>query len=350
MLCSPAGGNSVFQVYASTDQNMGPVEIEAHAARAEALGYDGLNIPEAVHDGLLMSALALRATERLKVATGVLVAFPRSPMMTAIASWDLQRQSGGRFELGLGTQVKGNIVGRYSTAWTAPVPRMREYVHSLRAIFATFQEGVPLDYVGDHYQFTRMQPFFNPGPLECGAPPIALGAVGPLMTAMAGEVADRLITHPTNSAPRYIRETLLPRLEVGAARAGRSLSDIELMVAPPMATGMDAAAVSAEREKQRELLAFLYSTPSYWPSLALFGWEERGAHLREMTREGKWDEMKTIVDDEMLDTFVPSGPYEEIASLLKAWYGELATRITIPMPEGPSHDAELAKAIAELRS
>ncbi len=340
----------MFQVYAPTDQNLGPTEIEAHAKRAEALGYDGLNIPEAVHDALLLSTLALRATSRLKVATGVLVAFPRSPMMTAIAAWDLQALSGGRFELGLGTQVKGNIKGRYSTAWTAPVPRMREYIHSLRAIFQSFQEGVPLDFVGEHYQFTRLQPFFNPGPLDCGAPPISLGAVGPMMTALAGEVADRLITHPTNSAPRYIRETLLPRIEKGAERGARTLSEIELMIAPPMATGIDEIAVAAEREKQRELLAFLFSTPSYWPSLALFGWEERGAHLRELTRENKWAEMKDLIDDEMLDTFVPSAPYASIAEVLKEWYGDLGTRITIPMPDDPALDGEAATAITALRS
>lgn len=339
----------MFRVYAPTDQNLGPAEIEAHAQRAEAMGYDGLNIPEAVHDALLMSALALRATSRLKVATGVLVAFPRSPMVTAIASWDLQRLSGGRFELGLGTQVKGNIEGRYSTPWTAPVPRMREYVSSLRAIFTSFQEGVPLDFRGEHYSFTRLQPFFNPGPLEQPQIPISLGAVGPKMVALAGELADRLITHPTNSAPRYIREILLPRLAEGAARAGREPSDVQLMIAPPMATGVDPAGVAREREKQRELLAFLYSTPSYWPSLALFGWEERGKQLREMTREGKWAEMKEIVDDEMLNAFVPSATYAEISDALKAWYGELATRITFPLPDDPAQDGEAAKAIAALQ-
>jgi probable F420-dependent oxidoreductase len=270
-------------------------------------------------------------------------------MVTAIARWDLQRLSGGRFELGLGTQVKGNIEGRYSTAWAAPVPRMREYVNSLRALFASFQEGVPLNSRGEHYNFTRLQPFFNPGPLECAGPPLSMGAVGPKMTALAGEVADRMITHPTNSAPRYIRELILPRLEKGAARAGRELRDVELMIAPPIATGVDPAAVDAEREKQRELLAFLYSTPSYWPSLALLGWEERGVQLRELTRQNKWGEMKNIVDDEMLNAFVPSATYAQIAGELKNWYGELATRITFPLPHDPKFDGEATKAIAELQ-
>ena len=133
-----------MEVYAAMDQRMPLSEVAAHAQRAEALGYDGLNVPDAVHDGLLIAHEALRATTRLRVATSVLVVFPRSPMVVAVAAWDLQSVSRGRFELGLGTQVRGNIVGRYSTPWTSPVPRMREYVQSLRAIFASFQEGVPL--------------------------------------------------------------------------------------------------------------------------------------------------------------------------------------------------------------
>src|SRR5262249_31717285 len=154
-------------------------EVEAHARRVEALGYDGLCVPDAVHDGLLLSQAALRVTTKLRARTSVLVSFPRSPMLVAIAAWDLQAVSGGRLELGLGRQVRGNIVGRYSTPWSAPVPRMREYANSLRAIFAAFQGGGALDFQGAHYRFTRLQPFFNPGPIEHPQIPIWLGAVGP---------------------------------------------------------------------------------------------------------------------------------------------------------------------------
>ncbi len=143
----------MFQVYASMDQRMEPAQVAAHARRAEALGYDGLNVPEAVHDGLLMAQIALQATTRLRVATSVLVAFPRSPMTVAHAAWDLQSVSGGRFELGLGSQVRGNIVARYGVPWSAPVPRMREYVLALRAIFESFQNGSPLDFRGQHYHY-----------------------------------------------------------------------------------------------------------------------------------------------------------------------------------------------------
>ena len=339
----------MFKVYATTPESMSPADIGEHARRAEAMGYDGLHLPDAVHDGFLLSALALNATKKLKVGTAVLVAFPRSPMNVAIASWDLQCMSGGRFELGLGTQVKGNIEKRYSTPWTAPVPRMREYIASLRAIFDSFQHGTKLNYVGEHYQFSRLQPFFNPGPIDHPDLPIYMGAVGPLMTALAGEVSDGMITHPTNSPPRYIREVALPRLQKGADRAGRHLSEVSLIVSALLATGKNNKMLAAEKEKQRGLLGFLYSTPSYWPSLELFGWQDKGEQLLQMTREGCWQDMPNIIDDEMLSQFVPMGTYDDIPDILKARYGNISTTINFPLPDDPADDTLAAKAIAELK-
>ena len=338
----------MFDVYATMDQRLRPRDVAEHARRAEGLGYDGLNVPEAVHDGLLMAQIALQATTRLRVATSVLVAFPRSPMAVAHAAWDLQALSGGRFELGLGSQVRGNIEKRYSTPWTPPVPRMREYVGSLRAIFDSFQNGTPLDFQGDHYRFTRLQPFFNPGPLEDPTIPIYLGGVGPAMTALAGEVADGLMTHPSNTPPRYLREVTRPRLEAGATRAGRT-GPVRLMVSALTATGETREEARAQREKQRELLAFLYSTPAYWNSLELFGWHDRGLRLRELTREGRWQEMSQVVSDEMLDVFVPTAPYGEIADVLRERYAELSDWITFPMPDDPARDASARKAITALQ-
>ena len=314
------------------------------------MGYDGLAVPDAVHDGLAACAVALQATRHLHVATSVLVAFPRSPMVVALAAWDLQEMSRGRFELGLGSQVRGNIVGRYSTPWSAPVPRLREYVGALRSIFDCWQNGTPLAFEGEHYRFTRMQPFFKPDPIEHPAIPIHLGGIGPNMLALAGEVADGLMTHPTNSAPRYLREVVQPRLEHGARRSGRDPADIGLMVGPLVATGPDEASVAAEREKVRQLLTFLYSTPSYWPSLEIFGWKERGERLHQMTREGRWAEMADLVDDEMLDTFAPTGSYAEIADVLFEWYGGLTRWITFPLPDDPRSDPQAAKLIGHLRS
>ncbi len=341
---------SGFRVYATMDQRMPLSRVAAHAQRVEAMGYDGLNVPEAVHDGLAAATVALQATTRLHVATSVLVAFPRSPMTVAVAAWDLQEMSGGRFGLGLGSQVRGNITGRYGVAWTAPAPRMREYVKALRAIFACWQEGGELRFEGEHYHLTRMQPFFRPEPLEVSQVPIYLGGVGPAMVGVAGEVAEGLMTHPTNTTPRYLREVLRPRLARGAARAGRSAEDLELMVGPFMATGLDGDDVARERENVRQMLTFLYSTPSYWPSLELFGWKERGERLHRLSREGRWSDMGGIVDDPMIDAFAPTGTYAEIADVLVDWYRGLTDWITFPVPEDTGRDADVAKVLDRLRS
>jgi alkanesulfonate monooxygenase SsuD/methylene tetrahydromethanopterin reductase-like flavin-dependent oxidoreductase (luciferase family) len=169
------------------------------------------------------------------------------------------------------------------------------------------------------------------------------------MTALAGEVADGLMTHPTNTAPRYLREVIRPRLVRGAARAGRDGAAASIMVGPLTATGIDREAVAREREGVRQLLTFLYSTPSYWPSLELYGWKERGERLHALTREGRWGDMGGVVDDAMLDTFAPSGTYAEIADVLREWYADLTDWITFPMPDDPARDPDAAKVIRTLQ-
>lgn len=339
----------MFEVFATTDQRLPLSRVGAHAARAEALGCDGLMVPEAVHDGLLATAAALHATTRMRVATGVLVAFPRSPMAVAIAAFDLVEASGGRFELGLGSQVRGNVEGRYGVAWTPPVPRMREYVGALRAIFESFQTGAPLHYEGEHYRFGRLQPFFRPDPVAHARIPILLGAIGPAMTALAGEVADGLVMHPTHSTARVLREMVHARLERGAARAGRSADACSIAVSPLVATGRDAAAVARGRAEARQLLGFLFSTPAYWPSLALHGWQARGEALHRRAREGRWDAMASEIDDAMLDVFVPSAPWTALAEDLRARFGGLAGRICLPLPVDPADDAGFASLVGALR-
>jgi len=219
----------------------------------------------------------------------------------------------------------------------------------LRAIFACWQEGAPLRFEGEHYRFTRMQPFFAPGRLESGPPPIHLGAVGPRMTALAGEVADGLMCHPTNSSPRYLREVVLPRVAAGAARAGRASADVVLMVSELIATGADAPAVAAARAKARETLAFVLSTPAYWPSLALYSWQDAGERLHAMSRAGEWQAMPTAISDEMLDAFVPSAAYPEIAALLAERFAGLAGRIPFPLPESSADEPAARAAIEALR-
>jgi len=324
-------------------------DVAAHARRVESLGYDMLSVPEAVHDGMLQALAALQATTRLEVGNGVLVAFARSPMLVAQGAWDLQSFSGGRFQLGLGTQVKGNVVGRFGMPWSAPAARLRDYVGAVRACFETFQHGTKLDYHSESYTLNRMQPFFNPGPLDCPPPTIMMGAVGPIMTRTVGEVGDAIQTHPTNSEPRYLRDVTRPALEAGTKRAGRDVR-IELVAGCLVATGATRAEVDAELKEARKSLVFTLSTPAYWPALEYHGWRHVGEQLLACTREGRWQEMDALVTDEILRTFVPAGPYDEIADRLRADYDGIAERVLFPVPKDPKNDEAARRAIARLRA
>lgn len=340
----------MFEVFATTPENLGLDAIAAHARRVEALGFDGLLVPDAVHDGLLLACQALATTQRIRVATSVLVAFPRSPMNVALAAWDLQRMSGGRFELGLGTQIRQNIEDRYSARWLPPASGMREYVLALRAIFKSFRSGEPLNFVGEHYRFTRLQPFFNPGPIEAPDVPLMLGAVGPKMLALVGEIADGMHTHPTNTTARYLREAILPKVTEGTQVREAGLSPPQICANELVAAGEDDAAVARERQRYRELLAFLFSTPPYWPSLELYGWREIGERLQQLTREKRWSEMAASISDDMLDEFVTCGRYDDVTSMLTERYGGLVSRLTFPVDGGTQDDHAIAAAVRRLQS
>jgi probable F420-dependent oxidoreductase len=339
-------------VYASVDDPKMPLaRVAAHAQRAERLGFDGLIIPETVGDAVLMSTLALEHTERLQVMTGVVVALARSPMLLAQQAWSLAGMSGGRFTIGVGPQVKGNIEKRYGMTWSAPAARMRDYVGALRAIFACWRTGEPLAFESESYTLTRMQPFFRPDALADGIDiPIAMGAIGPRMTRVAGELADCVITHPTNASPGYLGEVMRPRLAEGAGAAGRDTADIALVANPMVATGPDAAAVAAEREAAREVLTFTYSTPAYWATLEHHGWGDVGRTLLEKTRSGDWAGMQGLVDDAMLDALVPSGTFDTIAAAILAAYADVATGISLRMPADPAANDAFREVVAELRT
>jgi probable F420-dependent oxidoreductase len=339
-----------IQVYAAIDDvGMPLAAVPAHARRAEALGFDGLLVPEAVNDGMLVALLALEHTERLRVATGVVVAFARSPMLVAQDAWALQRLSGGRFELGLGPQVRGNVVHRFGMPWSAPAPRMRDYVGALRAIFECWQHGGELRYESESYRLDRMQPYFRPGPQDAPRIPIALGAVGPRMTRVAGEVADAVITHPTHSDPAYLREVVLPRLAEGARGAGRAAGTVSVVANPMTATGGTAAAVAAERQQAREVLTFTFSTPAYRGALDHHGFGALGDRLHALSRSGEWSAMAALVGDDLLDLLVPTGSFEEIPDVLLRRYDGLADALTLRMPRDPSDDGRFAKVVAALR-
>jgi len=332
------------------DPRMPLRDIPAHARRVEAIGFDGLHIAETIHDSLAVALLAAEHTERIILRTSVTLAFPRSPTLTAYAAWDLAAYSHGRFQLGLGTQIRQNIEDRYGVAWSEPVPRLREYVEALQALYASFRSGGRIAYSGTHYRLTRLQPYFNPGPDDTvTAPPTWLGGVNAGICQLAGELAAGFVTHPTNSNPRYLETICLPNLRLGAQRSGRDLTDFELVVGTQFVTGRTRAELDAERERQRRLMAFLCSTPAYRPTLALYGWEELAGQLRVAIRAEQWDELHHLLNDEVLDTLVPAATYAELPDLVRQRYGSLGQGVLVPVPADPAADAAVAEAVAALR-
>jgi probable F420-dependent oxidoreductase len=330
------------------------LEAVAHAQRVERLGYDGIHVAETVHDAMAVALLVAEHTERLTVRTSVALAFTRSPTLAAYAAWDLSKLSGGRFQLGLGTQIRQNIEDRYAVPFgDDPIGRLRDYVGAVRAAFASFATGQAPSYESEHYSVTRMQPYFNPGPDPATVvPPIYLGGVQRKACELAGAIGDGFVSHPTNSNPRYLAETCLPALGRGARAAGRDLAGegFETVVGTSVITGASADAVLTEREHQRRLLAFLYSTPAYATTLELYGWDELGPRLRDLIRHERWDELGTVLSDEVLDTLVPCGTFEELPALLLRRFSALGQGILISPPADDANDEAFAAVVAAVRA
>ena len=343
-----------MKVYAGMDPRLALTDVITHAKRVESLGYDGLHIAETVHDALAVSLLVAEHTNRITIRTSVALAFIRSPTLTAYAAWDLAVHSHGRFQLGLGTQIRQNIEGRYAMPFSDdPIGQLRDYVGAVRAAFEAFRSGAAPHYESAHYSITRMQPYFNPGPdPSTDNPLIYLGGVQHKACALGGEVADGFVTHPTNSNPLYLERVCLPGLSEGAERAGRSLVDdaFELVIGTQVITGTTSEAVAQERERQRRLLAFLYSTPAYRPSLDLYGWGELGGQLRNLIRQDRWDDLANVLSDEVIDTLVPSGSYEELPDILRERFGKFGGSVLLSPPADSGEDGAFREVIRALQS
>jgi probable F420-dependent oxidoreductase len=342
------------KVYAGMDPRFALPDAIEHATRIERLGYDGLHVAETVHDGLAVALLCVEHTSRLTVRTSVALAFTRSPTLVAYAAWDLAKLSGGRFELGLGTQIRQNIEDRYAMPFGEdPIGRLHDYVGAVRAAFSSFASGQAPAYESPHYRVTRMQPYFNPGPdAETAAPRLYLGGVQRRACALAGAVADGFVSHPTNSNPRYLLEVCLPAIEQGATEAGRDLgrSGFEMVIGTPLVTAATDDGVMAERERQRRLLAFLYSTPAYAPTLELYGWDELGPRLRDLVRHDRWDDLGGVLSDDVLETLVPCGRFSELPAILLERFGGLGSGIVVSPPADPGEDASFRSVIEEIQA
>lgn len=327
-----------------------PLSDIAEAARvAESIGFDCLSIPDACHDGLTAAAIAASVTSDIEIANSALVCFPRSPMTTAVAVWDVQELSRGRYRLGLGPLIAPNIVQKYSTPWYPPAPRMREYVESMSAIFNSWQYSEELNYQGKYYQFTRQQAYAAPMPIEHPDIPIQLAAVGPNMMSLAGELADAVSLHPTNTSAEFIRTTALPELKSGATKVGRATSNIEIIVNPFLAVGDTRQELQESRNVSRRLLAIVLSTPNYWRSLELIDRADIGLQLKELYRNKQIDLMVKLIDDEIMDMFVLSTMWDELPERLKEAYPSLSVSFGVNFDPSNKVTNHLVRLVRELK-
>ena len=293
--------------------------------RASEAGLSGLVVTEAGRTAYLTCGALVVAAD-LDVLTGIAVAFPRSPMVTAAAAWELAEASGGRFRLGLGAQVRAHIERRYGWEFDHPGPRLREYVLAVKQIFESFRNGAPLAVEGEFYNLSLLPPMWAPGAIACGDPPVDVAAVNPWMLRMAGEVADGVHIHPLNT-PTYLRETVLPNLEAGAARFGRRVEDLEIIVPAFLVVGDTDVERARWREMARMQVAFYGSTPNYAFVFEQLDREGTTDLIRGRQRAGDIPGMAAVIDDDLLDNFVTEGTWDDIADTIVAKYGGIATRV-----------------------
>ena len=318
-------------------------EIGPMAAEAEDIGFSALWFTESAHSPFVAAAAAGLATERLGVGTNIAVAFPRSPMVTAQVAWDLAQGTGGRFILGLGSQVKAHVTRRFSTPFSRPAARLAEYVQAVRAIFRSFAGEAPLAFEGEFYQFSLLTDFFNPGPIDHPDVPIFISAVNPVMAGVAGRVADGVNVHPLHSV-RYLTEVVCPAVERGAREAGRNPQDVALAVPVFMIAGDVEADVEATRQSVRRQIAFYGSTPSYRAVFELHGWNGLSEELGALQRAGEVATMTARITDEMLDQLSVTAGWNDLARVLVDRYGGVADRI---MPYGTAGDWQQQPELAE---
>ena len=312
-------------------------DIAEDAQRLERMGFDGAWSFESKHDPFLPLALAASATSRLQLGTNILVAFGRSPFSVAQTVWDLQRGSGGRFHLGLGTQVRAHVERRYSMPFDHPAARLTDYVRCLRAVWDSFQNDTRPNYEGPFYRFKLINQFFNAGPIEHPDIPVYVAGVNPRMCRVAGEVADGLHVHPMHSVG-YLRDVVRPALEDGARRSDRNAEDLQLYAPVMVVTGDTQQEMDEAAAKARQQIAFYGSTPSYRVMLDYHGYGSLGEELNRLMRQGDLSEMAKQVPDALLEQVAVVSDPGNLAARLRQRYEGVLHRLSIyaPMPEGAS--------------
>ncbi len=327
-----------------------PGQAPEQAKLAEQNGFDFVNCGELAHDSMLTMALAATATESLEMLTSVTIAFPRSPMVLAMEAWDIQQLSAGRFNIGLGSQVKGHNERRFGGSWSAAAPRMKEYIQMMKAIWDSWQDGTTPEFMGREYRYTLMTPNFNPGPIEFPRPRIYLAVVGPAMARVAGEVADGILPHGGIMTDRYMRETLLPNVKIGLERSGRTWADIDIGLSGYLALGENDEDIQRNLDKLRVPLSFYGSTRSYHHVLRMHGLEELGLKLHSLSLEGRWQEMREVITDDDLLKLAETCRYDDYAEFVRT-NREYASQMGFGMPhETAEQKLRAAEIMAQLQA
>jgi len=300
-------------------------QIPDHVKKLEEQGYDGVGTAEMNHDPFMPLLLAAEHTRKIEIHTGIAVAFARSPMILANLGHDLNAYSQGRFTMGLGSQIRPHITKRFNMQWGAPAAQMKELIMAMRAIWANWYSDEPLRFEGKYYSHTLMTPAFTPENKQEGAPKVTLAAVGPVMTEVAGEVADGLIIHPFSNE-KYIREVTLPAVERGLKKAGRRREGFEISYSPFIISGQDEVTFEKEKAAAKNRIAFYGSTPAYKNVLGVHGWGEMQVELNGMSKQGKWQEMGELITDEMLNTFAVMEEPGKVVGEIKSRFGDIVDR------------------------
>lgn len=316
-----------------------PSRAPSQARTAEETGFDYVTCGELSHDSMLTMTLAATSTDRVGLQTSVTIAFPRSPMVLAMEAWDIQELSGGRFTLGLGSQVKGHNERRFGGTWSPPAPRMKEFIQMMHGVWDSWQDGKRPEFLGRHYTYTLMTPNFNPGPIEHARPKVGLAMVGEGMARVSGEVADVVMPHGGIMSNRYMREVLLPNVQTGLRRAGRNWSDIEISESGYLVIGDNDSEIEQKLLGMRRALSFYGSTRTYHEVLRLHDLEELGQKLHSLSLQGKWEEMRDTVTLDDLNELAQTCTYDELPQFL-AEHREYASRSGFSMPRGTPEEEE----------
>ncbi len=315
------------------------------AALLEEIGYGGLVVEETKDDPFTLMTLAAQSTGRLRLATSVAIAFPRSPTVMALSAWTVQKLSRGRFTLGLGTQVRGHIRRRYGMAWHPPAPWMREYVQAVRAVWDCWQNGTRLDVHGRHYDLDLMVPLFDAGPIEHPEIPVHLAAVNTGLCGVAGEVADGVRPHPV-CTPSYIREVMLPAVRRGAERGDRGLEGFRVCMKPLVASAATPEELVPKVRDARARIAFYASTPGYRRAFEHHGLGDLATEAKELSRAQRWEELPALIDDDVLHEFVTIGTHDEIGEKLLARYRDVVTDVEFSIAVRDDHDRAVLGQLA----